>query len=82
MRGLQEKHAAAARAETEQLRGLNIEQQRALRLNTRDTEQLQVNEKVLKEEVGRLRAALDREKAHIDAIMVRERGGIQAIVTW
>ncbi|XP_034234446.1 golgin subfamily A member 4 isoform X2 [Thrips palmi] len=66
-----EKHAAAARAETEQLRGLNIEQQRALRLNTRDMEQLQVNEKVLKEEVGRLRAALDREKVHIDAIMER-----------
>ncbi|XP_052131671.1 myosin-9-like isoform X2 [Frankliniella occidentalis] len=68
---LAEKHAATARAETEQLRGLNIEQQRALRLNTRDMEQLQVNEKVLKEEVARLRASLDREKVHIDTILER-----------
>lgn len=67
---MQENKISAARAETEQLRGLNIEQQRALRLNTRDMEQLQVNEKVLKEEVARLRAALDREKVHIDAILV------------
>lgn len=67
---VQEKSASAARAETEQLRQLNIEQQRALRLKTRDEEQLQVNEKVLKEEVARLRAALDREKVHIDAILV------------
>ena len=64
---------AEARAETEQLRGLNIDQQRALRLNTRGMEQLQVNEKVLKEEVARLRAALDREKVHIDAILVSSR---------
>jgi len=53
-----------SKAETEQLRALNIEQQRTLRVNTRDHEQLQVNEKVLKEEVSRLRMLVtekDRE---------------------
>lgn len=51
-------------AEVIQLRGLTIEQQRALRVTTRQTEQLQVSERMLKEEVTRLRGQLDKEKSH------------------
>ncbi|XP_023711917.1 protein FAM184A isoform X4 [Cryptotermes secundus] len=51
-------------AEVIQLRGLTIEQQRSLRVTTRQTEQLQVSERLLKEEVTRLRGQLDKEKSH------------------
>jgi hypothetical protein len=47
-----------------QLRGLTVEQQRSLRVSTRQTEQLQVSERLLKEEVTRLRVQLDKEKSH------------------
>jgi hypothetical protein len=51
-------------AEVIQLRGLTIEQQRSLRVTTRQTEQLQVSERLLKEEVTRLRGQVDKEKSH------------------
>ncbi|XP_046689187.1 protein FAM184A isoform X5 [Homalodisca vitripennis] len=50
-------------AEASQLRGLNLEQQRALRFAERSREQLQVSEKVLQEEVKKLKELLDKEKA-------------------
>jgi len=57
-------------AEVIQLRGLTIEQQRALRVTTRQTEQLQVSERMLKEEVSRLRGQLDKEKSHAICMQV------------
>ena len=57
-------------AEALQLRGLTIEQQRALRVTTRQTEQLQVSERMLKEEVTRLRGQLDKEKSHAICMQV------------
>jgi hypothetical protein len=58
-------------AEVIQLRGLTIEQQRSLRVTTRQTEQLQVSERLLKEEVTRLRGQLDKEKSHGICMQVR-----------
>jgi hypothetical protein len=57
-------------AEVIQLRGLTIEQQRSLRVTTRQTEQLQVSERMLKEEVTRLRGLLDKEKSHAICMQV------------
>jgi hypothetical protein len=57
-------------AEVIQLRGLTIEQQRSLRVTTRQTEQLQVSERMLKEEVTRLRGQLDKEKSHAICMQV------------
>jgi len=57
-------------AEVIQLRGLTIEQQRSLRVTTRQTEQLQVNERMLKEEVARLRGQLEKEKSHVICMQV------------
>nr|CAD7429847.1 unnamed protein product [Timema monikensis] len=55
-------------AEVTQLRGLTHEQQRSLRVATRQTEQLQVSEKMLKEEISRLQSSLNKEKAHYSAM--------------
>nr|CAD7456836.1 unnamed protein product [Timema tahoe] len=55
-------------AEVTQLRGLTQEQQRSLRVATRQTEQLQVSEKMLKEEISRLESSLNKEKAHYSAM--------------
>ncbi|XP_054262298.1 myosin-10 isoform X2 [Macrosteles quadrilineatus] len=50
-------------AEATMLRGLNLEQQRALRFAERAKEELQVSEKVLHEEVRKLKEFLDKEKS-------------------
>ncbi|XP_063231467.1 protein FAM184A-like isoform X4 [Bacillus rossius redtenbacheri] len=55
-------------AEVTQLRGLTHEQQRSLRNAARQTEQLQVSERMLKEEIARLQSSLDKEKAHYSAM--------------
>uniref|UniRef100_A0A0K8TEE2 Uncharacterized protein n=1 Tax=Lygus hesperus TaxID=30085 RepID=A0A0K8TEE2_LYGHE len=48
--------------ELKQLKVTSSEQRRTLRQVTRQFEELQVNEKILQEEVNRLRLALDKEK--------------------
>ena len=45
-----------------QLRSLNIEQQRSLREAARQREELQVSERILKEEISRWRNAMEKEK--------------------
>lgn len=57
-------------AEATQLRGLNLEQQRALRIAERTKEELQVSEKVLKEEVKKFRELLEKEKAALTTTQV------------
>lgn len=57
-------------AEASQLRGLNLEQQRALRFAERTKEQLQVSEKVLNEEVKKLKELLSKEKAALTTMQV------------
>ncbi|PSN47607.1 hypothetical protein C0J52_04581 [Blattella germanica] len=51
-------------AEVKQLRGLTQEQQRSLRVSSRQTEQLQTSERLLKEDVARLKTQLDKEKGN------------------
>lgn len=57
-------------AEASQLRGLNLEQQRALRFAERTKEQLQVSEKILNEEVKKLKELLNKEKAALTTMQV------------
>nr|XP_018896464.1 PREDICTED: trichohyalin-like isoform X2 [Bemisia tabaci] len=52
-------------AELSQLRGLSNEQQRSLKVATRQVEQLQNSEKLLKEEIDKLKALLQKEKTHL-----------------
>ncbi|KAF6208407.1 hypothetical protein GE061_016863, partial [Apolygus lucorum] len=51
--------------ELKQLKATSSEQRRTLRQVTRQFEELQVNEKILQEEVNRLRLALDKEKLSV-----------------
>lgn len=60
-------------AEALQLRGLNLEQQRALRFAERTKEQLQVSEKVLQEELKKLQELLNKEKAALTTMQVTNR---------
>lgn len=57
-------------AEAKQLRGVNAEQQRALRVSCKTTEQLQNSEKLLTEEVQRLRTAYEKEKETLTTVQV------------
>ncbi|CAH0385356.1 unnamed protein product [Bemisia tabaci] len=52
-------------AELSQLRGLSNEQQRSLKVATRQVEQLQNSEKLLKEEIDKLKSLLQKEKTHL-----------------
>lgn len=57
-------------AEVTQLRGLTHEQQRSLRMANRATEQLQTNERILNEEIERLRSSLEKERSHLATVQV------------
>lgn len=57
--------------EADQLRGLNLEQQRALRHAERTKEELQVSEKVLREEVKKMKELLEKEKSALTTMQVR-----------
>uniref|UniRef100_A0A8D8TYU2 Uncharacterized protein n=3 Tax=Cacopsylla melanoneura TaxID=428564 RepID=A0A8D8TYU2_9HEMI len=54
-----------AEAELAQLRTVSHEHQRTIRTITRQKEELQVNEKILNEEMSRIKASLEKEKTHI-----------------
>ncbi|XP_049959630.1 golgin subfamily A member 6-like protein 22 isoform X3 [Schistocerca serialis cubense] len=58
----------AYEAEVHQLRGLSHEQQRSMRNAARQTEELQVAEKMLKEEVARLKTVIETEKSYAATI--------------
>lgn len=58
-------------AEAVQLRGVNLEQQKALKVASKTSDQLQANEKTLTEEVQRLKTLLEREKKNLTTVQVR-----------
>ncbi|KAL1122604.1 hypothetical protein AAG570_002934 [Ranatra chinensis] len=61
-------HLKNSETELKHLRNITHDQKKSLRTLTRQLEELQVNEKVLQEEINRLRTALDQEKSNFSAI--------------
>lgn len=57
-------------AEVSQLRGLTQEQERSLRMATKVSEQLHTNERVLNEEIEKLRSSLEKERMHLATVQV------------
>ncbi|XP_067008628.2 protein FAM184A isoform X5 [Anabrus simplex] len=55
-------------AEAKQLRTLTFEQKRSLRAATRQMEEFQVSERILKEEIAQLKSAVESEKSYASTI--------------